>query len=151
MIKFLHEPVSGRTCGECQACCTVLAVPEVSKPLWQPCQHVCATGCSIYDKRPKPCESYECLWRSGHFGSDEHRPDKLGVVLEVQPDTKLGSMIAAREAAPGGFKNQKAKYILEQIARGLIVYMFHHGATKRTIMGPPHKLALITKIVERNT
>lgn len=69
----------GRKCGECQFCCTALAIddPNLFKYGAERCQHQCAYGCAIYQRRPMDCREFECLWLVG-FGSDDERPDRVG-------------------------------------------------------------------------
>jgi hypothetical protein len=45
-----------RRCGECQVCCTIMAVADLSPPKknWTPCPHLCARGCGIYPTRRQP-------------------------------------------------------------------------------------------------
>lgn len=87
----------GRQCGECTVCCTAMGVPELKKPAWTKCAHVCATGCAIYPVRPKGCADFFCLWRQG-FGEEEWRPDLLGAVLSVRDEVasdELKSIVGA--------------------------------------------------------
>lgn len=72
-----------RSCGECQACCEVIGVEELQKPYSTKCEYQCASGCSNYEGRPESCQRYHCLWREG-YGNEEDRPDKLGVLLQVE-------------------------------------------------------------------
>lgn len=77
--------VPGRACGECTACCEVLAIeaPTLRKPAGILCRHCSGHNCQIYDQRPDPCRAFYCLWRELAALSDEHRPDQLGVVFRV--------------------------------------------------------------------
>lgn len=72
-----------RTCGECTACCTLAYVPELDKPENVTCKN-CVNGCSIYTSRPTSCVTYECEWLKGSM-SEDMRPDKSGVMIEVYP------------------------------------------------------------------
>ena len=86
-----------RECGSCGACCTVMRINEIQKPVETRCpyQREGVGCCSIYDtpKKPKGCSDFECEWLGG-LGTDEHRPDKLGVLM--YPPT--------REMVTSGFK-----------------------------------------------
>ena len=56
-----------RQCGSCNACCDILEVAGVEKPVNQLCRHWQAgTGCTIYDRRPQMCRSF--VW---HFYQTE--------------------------------------------------------------------------------
>lgn len=79
------QPVLGRTCGSCYACCIWLGVEELRKYTGQPCKHLCGTQdptkrCSIYSQRPTACSGYECMWRSG-WGPDNLRPSECGILI----------------------------------------------------------------------
>lgn len=86
-----------RDCGSCGSCCTVMRINEIQKPVETRCpyQREGVGCCSIYDtpKKPKGCSDFECEWLRG-LGTDEHRPDKLGVLM--YPPT--------REIVTSGFK-----------------------------------------------
>lgn len=69
-----------RGCGPCQACCTWLKVPELPKDAGKVCEHLCHSGCGIYDQRPRSCRKFECLWLKGEL-PEEARPDKIGVIF----------------------------------------------------------------------
>lgn len=97
-------PDTGRTCGDCDLCCTVLRVDELEKPARVPCDKLRAapeSGCSIYGTRPRICRSYKCAWLLGSFGDDD-RPDRLGAVLDLEfRGDRLWLQI--REATTGSF------------------------------------------------
>ena len=67
-------------CADCDGCCRVFEVKEVSKPFNVPCKHLGQTllgpGCSIYAERPEACQHYVCLWLDG-----ERRRTPLGEAL----------------------------------------------------------------------
>lgn len=108
-----------RTCGACNACCTVLAVREIEKATHQRCAHLAPSGqrgCAIYDARPAACQGYRCAWLDGNFGGRPHRPDRLGVIV----DTAGQGAVVVREAWPGAFARRAVK-------RGLVSL---HGSAK---------------------
>src|SRR5690348_6121196 len=73
----------GRECGGCTACCTVLAVRELDKPMRWACDHVHCAGCRIYDTRPPSCREFHCRWLRGSVGADDAlRPDRCGVMFD---------------------------------------------------------------------
>lgn len=85
-MKFYDlDLVPGRTCGDCTACCTVMAVdqPEMQKEAGATCRHR-AAGCSIYETRPKLCRDYHCGWRQLPILDQSWRPDLSGVFVEVE-------------------------------------------------------------------
>ncbi len=56
------------------------AIPELDKPAGQPCKHLTAKGCGIYDSRPDVCRRFECNWLAGR-GDDYARPDVVGAYV----------------------------------------------------------------------
>lgn len=111
-LLVLDDPLP---CGPCTACCTVLGVHEpgvLDKPNYQPCQHLCATGCGIYENRPKSCRDWTCYWKTGLLGDERRRPDKLGIVID-------GTATAWRawEVWPGAAKEPAARYVLEKLRK----------------------------------
>ncbi len=78
-----------RACDGCTACCKTHEIREVlKKPVGEWCVHCHqGKGCRIYETRPRPCKNYECAWAQGH-GTEEERPDKCGVVVDVQRTPK---------------------------------------------------------------
>lgn len=83
---------SGRGCGTCQACCTIMRVDMepvamTSKPERTRCGHLCGAGCKIYDAKPDSCTSFMCLWLAMELFEDrmpkKWRPDNIGAVVDV--------------------------------------------------------------------
>ena len=75
---------STRECGDCNACCIILPVTPLNKPAGVPCEHLCQSDegcCSIYDKKPSACTTYECAWLE-EFIPIEAQPTEIGVVFE---------------------------------------------------------------------
>jgi hypothetical protein len=98
-----------RQCGECTACCTALAVQELDKPRYRPCQHLGEAGCGAYQSRPGSCRDYQCLWLQGFLG-DEDRPDRLGVIVTVTRDPhrpELGNIPMLVEYQPGALRKPR--------------------------------------------
>ena len=79
--------VKDRGCGECSVCCVVLNVDtkEFQKLPGVACAHLCTSGgCAIHDTRYEVCRTYHCGWRAlGQLG-EEWRPDKSGVLIDLQ-------------------------------------------------------------------
>ncbi len=65
-LESLADGPVTRTCAGCDACCTVLDIPALKKPAYQPCAHLLdqARGCSIWGRHPPACKVYVCLWRA---------------------------------------------------------------------------------------
>lgn len=108
-------PNTGRTCGDCALCCTVLRVDELKKPARVACTELRddGPGCSIYPTRPRICRDYKCAWLLGSFG-DEDRPDRLGAVLDLEfRGDRL--WLEVHEATPGAFdRSDRLREIAEE-------------------------------------
>jgi hypothetical protein len=127
-------------CGECTACCTVVAVGEIGKAQNQPCQHICEQGCRIYEARPSSCQKYACLWLYSQSKDKplppEWRPDRLGVVIEGAV-TNLGPVVVVRELLFGAAETEKARdayTYLGSLTKGSV--MIVHPDNTRTIKLP---------------
>jgi len=84
----LAAHASRRSCGECEMCCTTMAVRELAKPPWTPCPQLAGggRGCSVWGEHPTDCKTFACLWR----GSDVLLPPDLfpadcGFLLALDP------------------------------------------------------------------
>jgi len=123
-----------KTCGECNLCCTELPIetPELRKKAQTPCSHLTAHGCGIYAPRFPICRQFLCGWMLFPELDADWRPDRSGVlILQVaqvsvpkiyQPAGHgVQLLITGGEAAVTrpGF----AEYVLEQVSRGVAVYM----------------------------
>lgn len=94
---------SGRSCGPCDLCCTVLRVDELRKLGGTRCVHQRSDppGCGIYDSRPGICRAYRCLWLRGGLEEGD-RPDRTGAVIDLA--TSEGPpYLAIREFHAGTF------------------------------------------------
>ena len=134
-------PIALRECGTCTACCTVLAVAELNKPMRWACDHVTCAGCGIYEKRPQACRDFDCAWLRGvlpfhgELQDDESlRPDKLGVLFDFFYSTaNCKSRFVAFELWRGAFNQAPAAAILNQIAASREVELSYRDGTWRTI------------------
>ncbi|HMF05663.1 MAG TPA: hypothetical protein VKE72_01435 [Methylocella sp.] len=82
--------IPGKACGECNLCCKVLDIVELSKPagtLCGDCVRSPSGSCRIYATRPKVCRDYECLWKGDRMMSPQLRPDRVGTLLMEDPDS----------------------------------------------------------------
>lgn len=120
----LHKMAGDRTCGDCQACCEVQAVQELGKPYSTKCQYQCGSGCQIYAHRPKSCQEYACLWRIG-YGSDDDRPDKLGVIFGLNGDsiTDEGAWVDLYETRSGVVVKEKDGGVSINVDRRFLTMM----------------------------
>lgn len=80
---LVETPAVGFDCGDCTACCTVLAVTELNKPMRVACQHQCRDGCRTYLARPAGCRQFNCLWLRGALRNLESATDSVAY-LSIQ-------------------------------------------------------------------
>jgi hypothetical protein len=132
MSRFpLNTVVNFRSCGDCQACCTVVGVQELDKPQWTRCPHQCQSGCAIYEARPRSCRGYSCLWAAGLLNGDEQqRPDRIGIILDlrtlddgtsdsVKPGDRV--LIQVWEVWPGAMDQPQGASLINRIAEQCLV------------------------------
>lgn len=74
-----------KSCGPCTLCCTVLDIPELSKPAGKACVHLNA-GCGIYPDRPTPCRTFTCGWLALETLGEAWRPDIAGFLIRDERD-----------------------------------------------------------------
>lgn len=84
-------------CGACTMCCRVLHIEELKKPAGDWC-NACniGKGCRIYEDRPEPCRTFECLylqWATNEAATEpvhpDFRPDKCRIVFHEVADKKI--------------------------------------------------------------
>ncbi|HEY5337299.1 MAG TPA: YkgJ family cysteine cluster protein [Rhizomicrobium sp.] len=78
------ELVPGRECGGCTICCSELHIddPDLQKLAGVRCPNCMAdSNCAIYDRRPKVCREFHCIWRMTGALDDDWRPDKSAILL----------------------------------------------------------------------
>jgi len=144
----MNNKKSKHICGDCKACCTVLGVSELEKPMYQTCNKVCASGCSIYQKRPKECQTYECFYFKNNYDA-ELRPDKLGVIIDIQ-ETKLGLTIVAREVWPKASEQEKCRNLFDILMKNLDACVYIIGDNGyRSVLTPLNKKHLIQEVTNK--
>jgi uncharacterized cysteine cluster protein YcgN (CxxCxxCC family) len=109
-----------RDCGGCTACCTVLAVTELRKPMRCACPHQQTDGCRIYAERPRGCREFNCLWLRGGLPADvDWRPDRLGVIFDhFRRSTDGQPQLTAFEVFPGAFATSAVAELFARIVDG---------------------------------
>jgi hypothetical protein len=156
-MMFEHV-AEGRECGECRACCEAFEVKEIDKPAGVLCPHHTGTGCGIYDTRPHPCRSYFCLWRRLPAMPDYARPDKSGIIAQIEINKSPRHIfekvfIVARVESPDVLKTPLGESIIRMLVdqRTLPVWASHGkhrsllypiGDFQEAILNPattPHK------------
>jgi hypothetical protein len=104
-LQLLNDLRDRRECGACTACCTVLGVTELHKPVNVECAHACEAGCSIYDDRPRTCRDWSCDWKNGLVPGEDLRPDRLGVILDLRLKG-CDPILCMWEVTPGAAKQE---------------------------------------------
>lgn len=139
-----------RSCGFCNACCVNFSVEAIGKPEYTPCQHLkCGIkkGCSIYQERPAVCESFFCEWVLGHIGTENDRPDKIGVMYHYRSGTAFAKIILiADEVRDGAFLEPQAHTLTSAIGESELVLL--RTKTTRKVIGPPHEMGRVKPIIE---
>ena len=93
--------VPGRVCGECSACCVHLRIDtkELQKQAGVPCPHLePGRGCGIHDHWPRICREWFCGWRQFDYLPESMRPDKSGVIVQLEGGEFVLNAIASAEA-----------------------------------------------------
>ena len=106
-----------RECGNCNVCCIIGAVPELSKPAHTPCEYIeeCNAGsCGIFDTLflPKVCQDYECSWKRG-YGAENDKPNMNKVMFSYN-EIENQNYFTAIEVEEGAIK--KARHMVLDIA-----------------------------------
>jgi hypothetical protein len=85
-ITFNAKP-SGRVCGSCSLCCTLVPVPTIDKAAGQRCRHLrYGKRCVIYANRPTACRTWACRWLIDATTAGLSRPDRAHYVIDLTPD-----------------------------------------------------------------
>ena len=113
-LQVINDLGASRACGPCTACCTILGVTELHKPVNVECEHACSNGCSIYDDRPKTCRDWSCDWKNGLIPGEHFRPDKLGVIFDLRLEG-CDPILCMWEVVPDAAKQDLLGPILSEV------------------------------------
>lgn len=123
-----------RECGDCIVCCVYPRIndPELTKAGMEHCPHLTLPGpvrenmawftgascenCKIYDRQPKMCAAYKCVWLLGH-GAEDDRPDKSLMLFDNSHG--IGNAMQAKPLAPDREKTPEAKATIERMSASL--------------------------------
>lgn len=108
-----------RPCGDCQACCSIMAVKELQKENYTRCQHQCAGGCGVYQDRPQSCQTFDCWYRAGLV---KHRPDKIGVIVDYYP---MQDVICVWEVRPGASETKRVTRMIKSLRKTYPASLIH--------------------------
>jgi len=129
---MLPQPLPGRECGACTACCVDMEVndPDLVKPDRVPCPHMLAgTGCAIHERLPVTCRNWFCGWRFLNL-SDAMRPDLCGVLLAPEMGTTEGyegkgglRIILTRDEREALFQDELIDFIAKCVSGGAPIFL----------------------------
>jgi hypothetical protein len=132
-----------RVCGECVECCFALGVHEFGKVPFHACPHVRREGgCGIYASRPPSCAEFSCVWLQGQL-EDEHRPDRVGIVLataDLYPDLQVLFAYVSRFDA-----DKEQRELLSAIAQQIPIVVLRRDGT-RSVFIAEDKRDLLARI-----
>jgi hypothetical protein len=85
MPADLQNFVPVRDCDGCTACCKILSITELGKPMGKWCPN-CSIGirCEIYDSRPAECRDFYCGYLQHPDFDDRWRPDRCKFVIVAE-------------------------------------------------------------------
>lgn len=128
-------------CGDCTACCTVLAITELKKPARRACDHVCRSGCRIYENRPQVCRQFLCVWMRGALGTAPAlRPDSLGVMFDCFVEQQSRRLrFVAFELWPGALATAAVRELLDRFAATHVLELSYRDGTWSTLGLDPHE------------
>jgi len=123
-------------CGNCQACCTHLAIPAGDvgpgiKPAGVPCPNITVAGCRIYGCRPMTCANFACSWLDDSAWPESWRPDRSGLFClreEIEPGTPAA---AVYELRPNALQTPVAAEILTELKRTTVVVAIINARQQR--------------------
>ncbi len=145
-LEFLmrSDPVQGRECGECTACCTALGVTELQKPQYTTCQHLCDKGCAIYEQRPHACRTWSCLWLLGYIAGDERRrPDRLGLIFTSVDRPDGTQLLVAWELWKDAATKLPGSYLINRVGDRYPMFIKRYGTAEPVLVGPKAVVAQI--------
>jgi hypothetical protein len=132
-----------------------MGVHELGKGTYEPCGHLCASGCGIYPDRPGSCRTFVCEWLRGVMEVDGAldtglRPDACGVIFDYDPGSDLGERFTAWEVWPGASAVSPAREVLEGLSENFPVAVVTRAgpgpaAILRRWVGPPHLVRRATE------
>lgn len=152
-----HDKMSeGRECGECQACCNLVAVEQLRKPYGVNCEHQCSAGCGIYQNRPGVCRVFACGWKLRPDMPPELRPEKCGLMLAVEESITVANRLdfyvyevrsGAFSTMPDSFRQVLNRCLGEKPHFGVVFVPF--GKHQETTFQPAARYATGLNVVKQ--
>jgi hypothetical protein len=122
-----------KSCGDCSLCCKTMVIPELDKPKDRWCANCHAgSGCAIYETRPASCRAFQCRWLIDPAMGPEWKPNRSGLVLATDSDTRLGVHVDPER--PGAWRREPYLTSLRALAqmrlgRGAFIFIMERGRT----------------------
>ncbi len=143
-------PIEGRECGPCKACCTVVGVEELAKPMRQPCQYECEAGCGIYEQRPGSCQTYSCMWLNGTLAGDtRRRPDVLGMIFDLRENNLGINIICAWEVWEGAAEQPAVQFLMAKMSLMVAVLLRRFDGQRGSLRGPPKDVERVVEAIHK--
>jgi hypothetical protein len=114
-------------------CCKVFPLPVLGKAENEWCKHLAPAGCGVHGHgQPEVCRAYACYWLEHEELADEHRPDRIAMVV-----TECGTVTVADRTLPALVLNQaEAGACRGAKAQGLVDRLLAGGFVLFVIYGP---------------
>lgn len=126
-------------CAECTACCTLLPIAPIGKPVNTPCPH-CDGGCSIYKTKPQTCNEFECAYIQAPSVPEALRPDICGIIFYKKTERIMVGALTGSEVTDTArrqvtdFNAQGYSVVLLSVARGKPHLMLSDGHGAEDVM-----------------
>jgi hypothetical protein len=116
-------------------CCSALEIAELAKPAGPLCSNCrLSKGCAIYADRPGVCRDFECEWLMSRDLPRHFRPDLLGTILMVDPDSDEYRAVCAIEK-PMAWRQPRVFAHLVKLAKSGRVVVAKAGLMSWRIFG----------------
>lgn len=96
-------------------------------------------GCGSYDDRPRMCRTFKCLWLKGSLSVTD-RPDKLGLILDIQPYDKKPT-VRVTETREGALKEPRGRLVVKTLSDWFLVMVSREKDT--WLRGPANLLKMV--------
>lgn len=103
-------------CSECQLCCFLPPITELSKPSYTACANQCASGCGIHSDpaRPDVCKIFKCMHLEESMPAALLPPHPLRCKAYVHGHIQQGVVITVDPRDPFVWKKEpKLRLIME--------------------------------------
>lgn len=122
----MNDPGLRRDCGPCHLCCDLLSADRTHHrgPADLRCPNYRReSGCQLEGHRPPACASWRCAWHILAGLPEECRPDRMGVMLTLEPAAGPADepYLLARTPDVANLNSLLAQAVLWQLAQQLPV------------------------------